>query len=206
MPITSIILAGGKSSRLGSEKALEQISGKSLVELTIDCLSPISQAIIVATSQELINPFKAAQLKAKVILDLYPGKGALGGVCTGLASADTYYSLIVGCDMPFLNRDLLLYLINSAPGFDAVAPEINGMIEPLHAIYSEDCLMPIRQLLDQGELSVSKLFSLVKTKYVSQGKIDEFDPEHLSFFNINTQDDLKRAKSIISYNASLAQM
>ena len=158
------------------------------------------------TSQEIINSFKKAQLKAKVVVDLYLGKGALGGIYTGLASADTCYSLIVGCDMPFLNRDLLNYLINSAPGFDVVVPEINGMIEPLHGIYSKDCLITIKQLLDQGELSVSKLFDFVKTRYVSHDEIEEFDPEHLSFFNINTQDDLKKARSIISHNISFNQM
>ena len=203
---TGIILAGGKSSRLGSEKALAKLGEKSLIELTVDCLSTICQAIIVVTNQNLINPIKAIQLNVKLVLDFYPGKGALGGVYTGLASTDTYYSLIVGCDMPFLNRDLLNHLIYSAPGFDAVVPEINGMIEPLHAIYSKNCLITIKQLLDQGDLSVSKLVSLVKTRYVNQSEIDKFDPEHLSFFNINTQKDLRKARSKILHNVSLNQI
>ena len=207
MPATTgIILAGGKSSRLGSEKALAKLGEKSLIELTVDCLSTICQAIIVVTNQNLINPIKAIQLNVKLVLDFYPGKGALGGVYTGLASTDTYYSLIVGCDMPFLNRDLLNHLIYSAPGFDAVVPEINGMIEPLHAIYSKNCLITIKQLLDQGDLRVSKLVSLVKTRYVNQSEIDKFDPEHLSFFNINTQKDLRKARSKILHNVSLNQI
>jgi molybdopterin-guanine dinucleotide biosynthesis protein A len=183
--------------RLGRAKALERINKQSLIELTIDCLSIVSQALLVVTSQEQFRLVAAARLKGKVIVDIYPGKGALGGIYTGLASADSFYSLVVGCDMPFLNRDLLCYLIDLAPNFDVVVPRIDDMLEPLHAVYSRDCLAPIKELIDKDRLGVSQLFNLVKTRYVGKDEIAKFDPRCLSFFNINTLDDLRKAKDLI---------
>jgi len=132
-----------------------------------------------------------------VIVDLYPGKGVLGGIYTGLINANTFYSLVVACDMPFLNRALLYYLVALAPDFDVVVPKIDGLVEPLHAIYSKNCLVSIEQLLHQGKLGVHQLFGLVKTRYVGEDEIAKFDPEHLSFFNVNTRDDLMEAVALI---------
>ncbi len=136
-------------------------------------------------------------MKGKVIVDLYPGKGALGGIYTGLASADSFYSLVVGCDMPFLNRDLLCYFIELAPGFDAVVPRIDGMYEPLHAVYSKGCLTSISELMKRSRLGISNLFDLVNTRYVDKEEIAKFDPQFLSFFNANTLADMKKARELI---------
>jgi len=183
--------------RLGREKALERLNKQTLIERTIGCLSPICQTILVVTSQEQFNLIAAAGLKGRVIVDFYPGRGALGGIYTGLASADSFYSLVVGCDMPFLNRDFLRYMIDITPDFDAVVPRIDDMLEPLHAVYSRGCLSPIKELLNQDRLGISPVFNLVKTRYVSKDEITKFDPEYLSFFNINTQDDLKKAEKLV---------
>jgi len=183
--------------RLGRVKALERINEQSLIERTIDCLSTVSQALLVVSSREQFRLIAAAQLKGRLIVDIYPGKGALGGIYTGLTSADSSYSLVVGCDMPFLNRDLLCYLIEIAPSFDVVVPRIDNMLEPLHAVYSRDCLAPIKELIDKDRLGISQLFKLVKTRYVDKDEIAKFDPRCLSFFNINTLDDIKKAKDLI---------
>ncbi len=195
--MSGIVLAGGKSSRLGRVKPLERINGHSLIERTIDCLFPLSHTVFVVTSQEQFDIIEAARLKGRVIVDLYPRKGALGGIYTGLASAESFYSLVVGCDMPFLNMDLLRYLVDLAPDFDAVVPRIDGMYEPLHAVYSKDCLVFISELMAQGKLEISKLFDLVNTRYVDKEEIARFDPHFCSFFNVNTLDNLRKAKEII---------
>ncbi|MCJ7653894.1 MAG: molybdenum cofactor guanylyltransferase [Dehalococcoidia bacterium] len=183
--------------RLGRVKALERINEQSLIERTIDCLSTVSQALLVVTSREQFRLIAAARLKGRLIVDIYPGKGALGGIYTGLTGADSFYSLVVGCDMPFLNRDLLCYLIEIAPSFDVVVPRIDNMLEPLHAVYSRDCLAPIKELIGKDRLGISQLFKLVKTRYVDKDEIAKFDPRCLSFFNINTLDDMKKAKDLI---------
>jgi molybdopterin-guanine dinucleotide biosynthesis protein A len=183
--------------RLGRVKALEKINNQSLIERTIECLSPLAQSVLVVTSEEQFSAIHAAQLKAKTIVDLYPGKGALGGIYTGLATADTFYNFVVGCDMPFLNRELLRYIIDQISNFDAVVPKVNGMLEPLHAVYSKGCLMPIREMMEENRLEISHLFSLVKTRYIGEDELEEFDSKCLSFFNINTLADLKKARKLM---------
>jgi molybdopterin-guanine dinucleotide biosynthesis protein A len=153
--------------------------------------------LLVVTSQEQFRLITAAKLKGRLIVDIYPGKGTLGGIYTGLTSTDSFYSLVVGCDMPFLNRALLCYLIDIAPNFDVVVPRIDDMLEPLHAVYSRNCLAPIKELIDKDVLAISQLFKLVKTRYVDKDEIVKFDPRCLSFFNINTLDDLRKAKDLI---------
>ena len=176
---------------------MERINNQSLIERTIERLSSRTQSVLVVTSQEQFGVIAAARLKAKTIVDLYPGKGALGGIYTGLASTDSFYSLVVGCDMPFINSDLLSYIIDHASNFDAVVPRVHGMPEPLHAVYSKGCLESIREMIEQDRLGISHLFSLVKTRYISEDEIAKFDPCFLSFFNINTLADLKKAKGLI---------
>jgi len=96
-------------------------------------------------------------------------------------------------------------LVDLAPDFDVVVPKIDDMTEPLHAVYSKRCLASIEPLLHQDRLSISQVFSLVKTRYVGEDEIAEFDPEHLSFFNINTQGDLAKAKTLIKQRESNLQ-
>ena len=185
--------------RLGRVKALEQLGKRRLIERVVNSLYPISQEIFVVTSQEQFTNVNSAGLNARLVVDLFPGKAALGGIYTGLKSANTFYSLIVACDMPFLNRTLLSYLINLAPGFDAVVPEIDNKVESLHTVYSKNCLPYINQLLVEDNLAVSELFNLVETRYVNKDEIAQFDPEYLSFFNINTKSDLIAAETLIEH-------
>ena len=196
-------MAGGKSLRLGRDKALETINKRSLIERAVECLCSVSNEVLVVTSQEQLGLIGSARLKAKVIVDLYPGRGALGGIHTGLMNSATFHSLVVACDMPFLNRDLLCYLIGLAPNFDAVVPEFDDMTEPLHAVYSKNCLSPVEQLLRQDSLRISGLFCLVKTKYVGEDEIAKFDPEHLAFLNVNTRNDLERVKVLMRHREQL---
>jgi molybdopterin-guanine dinucleotide biosynthesis protein A len=195
--VTGIVLAGGKSSRLGREKALERVGKQRLIEKVVSSLSPISQEVFVVTRQEQFDKIDSIHLKARTLVDLYPGKAAFGGIYTGLASANNLYGLVVSCDMPFLNSALLRYLVELASGFDVVIPKVNDKLEPLHAVYSKNCLAIIKQLLDKGILQVLQLLDFVKTRYVCENEVDKYDPEHLSFFNINTRNDLLKAEQIM---------
>jgi molybdopterin-guanine dinucleotide biosynthesis protein A len=95
--------------------------------------------------------------------------------------------------MPFLNLDLLRYMVNIAPGFDVVIPRIGDQMEPLHAVYSKNCMGPMENLIKQGNLKITGFLDSVKVRYVGEEELDRFDPERLSFFNINTEADLERA-------------
>lgn len=195
MKVTGIVLAGGKNLRLGRNKALEVIGGKILIEYVIERLSPVVDRILVVTSREKIDLPTAD--KAEILLDIYPDSGPLGGIYTGLLNAKSQYSVVVACDMPFLNTELLRYMISLSPGFEAVVPRLEEKkLEPLHAIYSKNCLDKIKTLLEHNELRVNSLLKSVKVRYVERAECEKLDPQLLSFFNINRQSDLERALAI----------
>jgi molybdopterin-guanine dinucleotide biosynthesis protein A len=193
--MTSIILAGGKSLRLGRSKALQAIGGKSLIQWVVDRLTILSTEIIIATAHGEAIPCSSA-VRIKTAADIYPGKGPLVGIYSGLIASSNSRAIVVGCDTPFLSVSLLEYMTQVCFTFDVVVPRIKNKLEPLCAVYSKNCLDPIQGLLKQDERRIRKLFGMVKVNYIEEDEINRFDPEHLSFFNINTQDDLERARKL----------
>jgi len=193
--MTSIILAGGKSSRLGQSKALQVIEGKNLIQWVIDRLAILSTEIIIATAHGEAIPCSSA-VRLKTVADIYPGKGPLVGIYSGLIASSSPRAIVVGCDTPFLSVGLLEYMAQIPSSFDIVIPRIKNKLEPLCAVYSKNCLAPIQKLLKQDERRIRKLFGMVKVKYVEEDEINSFDPEHLSFFNINSQDNLEKARKL----------
>jgi molybdopterin-guanine dinucleotide biosynthesis protein A len=197
--VTGIILAGGKSLRLGQNKALQVIEGKSLIQRVVDRLAILSREIIIVTAHGEAIPCSSTA-RIETVADIYPGKGSLGGIYSGLIASTSARATIVGCDMPFLNVELLEYMTGICSVFDVVIPRIKDKLEPLCAVYSKICLVHIKELLQQDELRISKLLSIVNVKYVEKDEVDRFDPEHLSFFNVNSQDDLEKARKLTAQN------
>jgi len=181
---------------LGRDKALETVDSKSLLQRVVSQISPFSDDIIIVTARgKSLSRFNSGS-GVRIVADAYPGKGALVGLGTGLAASNSFYNLVVACDMPFLNQALLRYMLELSAGFDLVIPRVGGLVEPLHAVYSKNCLAPVEGLLERGERRFSPLFDLVKVRYVEAEEIDRFDPERLSFFNVNTEADLEKAKQL----------
>ena len=197
MDIGGIVLAGGKGIRLRKDKALETISKRTLLEQVVFQLSLLYGDIPIVIASGRRYPQLAGYTRLRMACDIYPGKGPLGGIYSGLKASDSFYNLVVACDMPFLNRDLLLYMVEAVIGFDLVVPRLGNLIEPLHAVYTKDCLAPIEHLLEKDSLSVRGLFPMVRVRYVEAEEIERFDSEHLSFFNVNTRADLERARGLI---------
>ncbi|TET58114.1 MAG: molybdenum cofactor guanylyltransferase [Dehalococcoidia bacterium] len=193
--MTSIILAGGKSSRLGRSKALQAIKGKSLIQWVVDRVAILSMEIIIATARGEAIPCSSA-VRMKTVTDIYPGKGPLVGIYSGLRASTSPRAIVVGCDMPFLSVGLLDYMSRISSPFDVVVPRIEDKVEPLCAVYSRGCLAPIQGLLEQNELRINELFTMVRVRYIGEDEINRFDPEHLSFFNVNGKVDLDRARSL----------
>jgi len=192
--VSGVILAGGMGRRLEKNKALERIGGKALIERVIDSLVPLTTEVLAVVAR----PEQATALRLppslRVVSDRYPGGGSLGGIFTGLEASAEPWSLVVACDMPFLNRELLRHLIGESSNVDAVIPRLGGQPEPLHALYSKACLAPMERMLRAGQLKIAPLFEAVRVRYVDEETIDRIDPRHLSFFNINTQADLEEAR------------
>ncbi len=192
--VTAIVLAGGLSKRLGRDKAVETVGGVPLLERVVDALAGIAGETLLITAPGLGERALSGRLGVRWLEDVYPGKGAMGGIYTGLRYASFLHSLVVACDMPFLSSDLLRYLAGLAPGHDVVVPLLGGHLEPLHAVYSRNCLGHIESLFEQGNLKVTDLFPQVKVRTVPETEVDRFDPRRLSFFNMNTRADLDRAR------------
>ena len=193
MAITGIILAGGKSGRFGQDKTSATIDGESLIQRVLCRLVPLSSEIIIVTSQQDTLSL-SIDSSARTVPALYPEKGPLGGIYTGLVASVSSYNLVVACDMPFLNIALLKYMIHVSSDFDLVVPKMEDKVEPLHAIYSKYCLSPIEHLIQKGEFKISSFFDTVRVRYIKDNEINKFDPEHLSFFNVNSIADLEKAR------------
>jgi len=194
--VSGVILAGGESRRLGRNKALLRIGGRALIERVVEAIAPLTAEVIVVVA----SPEQAAALPlpptARVVSDRYPGCGSLGGIFSGLAASREPWILAMACDMPFLNPALLRHLMTARRGVDAVVPYLEGQPQPLHALYRKTCLAPIEGMLRSGQLKIASLFTAVRVRYVDEATIDRIDPDHRSFFNINTPADLEEARGM----------
>jgi molybdopterin-guanine dinucleotide biosynthesis protein A len=192
--LTVAVLAGGKSSRMGTDKSFVRVLGRPLVEDVLAQVAGIGAETIIVTNR----PDDYRYLGFPLFSDVLPDKGALGGIYTALHSSSQPHTLCVACDMPFAVRPLLDYLISLIPdaNADAIVPRLNGEAEPFRAIYSRVCLGPIRAALDAGKMRVISFFPAVRVRFVDEPEIDRFDPQHLSFFNVNTPEDLEQARRL----------
>jgi len=191
--VSCIVLAGGRGRRLGTDKAFLKIGGRVLIEGIVEKMARIGDEVIIVTN----SPQRYSHLEARLVGDIYPGRGALGGIYSGLRAARSDHSLVVACDMPFLDLRLLRYMILLSPGQDVVIPRVGGLTEPLHAIYSKQCLPPIERVLASGDRKIISFFPEVRVRYIEEQEVKLFDPQCLSFFNINTLADLERARSLV---------
>jgi molybdenum cofactor guanylyltransferase len=197
LDVSCIILAGGKSTRLGRNKVVERIGNQSLLERVVSSLSSLNSEIIIVSAKESSLPQLTNYPRVKIVEDIYPGKGSLGGIYSGLVSSLSFYNLVVACDMPFLNLDLLRYMLGIAGNYDVVVPRVSqDIFEPLHAIYSKNCVAPLELLILRNRFKILELYPLVKVRYVEVDEINRFDPHHLSFFNVNTEADLKVGREL----------
>jgi molybdopterin-guanine dinucleotide biosynthesis protein A len=196
--VSGIVLAGGMSRRLGRDKALEPVGGEPLIRRVIGRLSQVTDETVVVVS----SARRASELplpdSATVASDIYPGGGSLGGIFTGLSAADGKWGLVVACDMPFLNVGLLEDMLLRRDGFDAVVPVLDDRPEPTHAVYSKSCLPFMEARLKANDLKIARFFDEVRVKYLSQTEVEKSDPDHLSFFNVNTESDLERALKLVA--------
>jgi len=187
-----VILAGGKSRRMGRDKSRLLLGGETLVARAVRTLRALSDDVVVVTN----TPESFSGLAARLTGDVIVGGGALSGIHAGLAAARHEFALVVACDMPFLNLALLQHMTSLAPGYDAVVPHWQGELEPLHAIYSRQCVTVVEPILRQGGGRIVEFYAAVRVRYLEPEEITHFDPEGLSFFNINSPEDWGRAQEL----------
>lgn len=192
---TGIILSGGKSLRMGKNKAFIEIEGLPMIERILNLFKKIFNEILVITNDK--NQFVHLD-NVKIFNDLIPYKGALGGLYTGLFYSSYEYSFCVGCDMPFLNESLIKFLIKKINGEDIIVPKTEKGLEPLHAIYSKRCLSIIKSMIDSGKSRIIDIYPLLKIKIIEEREFIDLDPEKKSFLNINTPEELEQIKRMNS--------
>lgn len=188
-----IILAGGKGKRLGEDKALLSFLGKPLIDHVIGRVENLTNEILIVSDE---SKFPSLNPRAKLVLDLFPGGGPLGGIYSGLNISRNHWTFAFGCDMPFIQPSLLNFMISISEGFQAVVPLIEGKLQPLHALYSKSCLETFRGDLEKGFLKLTRTLSLLRLRYFTPEEARVYDPNLVSFFNINSGADLKKALNL----------
>ncbi len=188
--MTGIILSGGKNTRMGTNKAFLEVCGERLIDRTVRLFRELFDEVIVVTNEPLLY----LSLDVTVVTDVMKGKGALGGIYSGIFYASSHQSFIAACDMPFLCKPFIEHMIANRDNADIVIPEKMGggtrLIEPLHAVYAKTCLAPIRSLLVRNELKISGFFKGLRMRVIPEDTVKRFDPCGRMFMNVNTKQDL----------------
>lgn len=203
--VTGIVLAGGRSRRLGSDKRLLRLwgaAGPTLLERAVATLAPLCSEVVVV----LNDPEGWPTLPARLVRDHYADAGPLGGIFTGLQHCRTPFALLVAADMPLLKPELLEAMLRRPRSFDALVPRSpdpgatrnSAGLEPLLAIYSRACLPTFAQALEGGERQVSAALAPLDVAIVEGDEIRRHDPEGHSFRNINTPEQLAEVALIIA--------
>jgi len=192
--ITGVILAGGASKRYGKNKAFLKIGSARLIDSVLQEMKTIFKRVILITNEKK----KYEYLKIPMFEDLVKGLGPLGGIYTGLMSMPDQAGFFVACDMPFINSQLVRYMVDiKKDDHAAVVPLVANEVEPLHAIYAQSCLGPIRNLIDSKSYQVRLFYDQIPIRYVKEDEIRKFVSPSSAFLNINTPDEFAKVKSLI---------
>jgi molybdenum cofactor guanylyltransferase len=202
-PISAVVVAGGKSQRLGQDKRRLRLWGQrgpTLLEHTIMIMAACCDEVIAVLNDDDDWP----DLPARVVPDLLPNGGSLGGIYSGLMAAKHPYSFVVAADMPLLNHQLVAWMANEPCDYDVLVPRLAGGqarnrlgVESLHAIYGVTCREPMRRQLERGDPRVIGFFPEVRIRFVEPEILSRFDPAGLAFKNINTPEDLEEVRELI---------
>jgi len=186
--VAGVILAGGKSSRFGSNKALARHEGSCLIENITARLSPIFPETLLVTN----TPAEYAFLGWEMIPDRFPASGPLAGIHAALSSIRQPRAFVCGCDMPLVNPELIRFLCSLADNHDIVLPWLSDGPEPLYAVYSKSSLPAITENLQQGQRKIGLLFEKLRIRKVGEKEILQIVPDLSTFHNVNHQHDLRR--------------
>lgn len=192
--VTGVLLAGGKSRRMGTDKRFLTVGERPLLERGCNVLSRIFERVCIVIAQD--SPPLEAQIP--VLRDLIPSSGSLGGMYTGLQQAATPYIFLAASDMPFIHEGLVQYMVGEKDDVDIVLAYWNGRPQPAHAVYNRNCQSVVEELIRSGDLKLQRLLATptLRVRLVTEDEIREVDPDGRSFLNVNTPSDLVRARAL----------
>ena len=195
--VTGIVLAGGKSRRMGQDKRFVRVGDATLLGSVLEALTTVFESVCMVIGQD--SPEISTQVP--VFRDLVSDCGSLGGIYTGLKSCDTPYAFVAACDMPFLSPTVIRFLVGLKEEGDLIIPRTEFGVHPTHALYSRRCLPSIEQMVQTRRLKIQDLLtgSHIRVRVVEVSEIQDADPEGHTFFNVNTPGELEAAKRIASH-------
>ena len=176
---------------MGTDKSFVLFEGRPMIDVVRETVAGLGDETLLITNK----PDDYAHLNLSMVSDVYPGLGPLGGIFTAVHAAAHPHVLVVACDMPWLNRPLLEYMISLRQTADIIVPRWEKYPEPLHAIYSKACLDPIEEKLKEKRLKITGFFGQVNVRFVEREEIEQFDEDGRSFANINSPKDLEEASN-----------
>ena len=194
--VTGVLLAGGNSRRMGEDKRYLVVGEQTLLERGLAVLRSIFQEVLVVIAQD--SP--SLDVDARVVRDLVPDCGSLGGLYTGLTQATTPYIFVVACDMPFLDPAVITQFTSRRASADIVIAKLAARLHPMHALYGKRCLPVVEQMIRARQLKIQEMLShaSLHVRYVTEADLLTVDPSGRSFYNVNTPADLEVARSLLS--------
>jgi len=187
--MTGAILAGGRSTRMGVNKALLAFAGRSIIERLIEKLSPLFRDVVIIANDHA----SYADFGLAIWPDRVPDKGSLGGIYTALYHSVFPHTFCIACDMPLANPSVIAYLRDQAAGYDVVVPRTSDGYQPLHAVYGKGCLAPMEAMILADRLKIDRLFPVVRVRTVGPEELRPLDPSLHIFVNVNTPEELEAA-------------
>lgn len=191
-PLSGVILAGGKSARMGTNKAFITVHGQRIIDRTADLFRALFRQVILVTNA----PLEYAFLDLEIAADLIKEASPLAGIYTGLFYSSSPHCFVAACDMPLLKRPVLEYMISLCQHHDLIIPVLEDGHHPLHAIYSKRSMKPMEELMRAGRYKISDLFSQLRLREVTADELRPLDGSLSSCFNINTPHDLDHLTGI----------
>lgn len=187
--MTGAILAGGRSTRMGTNKALLPFGGRRIIESLLEKIHPLFPEVLIIAN----DPEPYAPLGVRVLPDRIPEKGSLGGIYTALHGSAYPHTFCIACDMPLANPAVIAHLRDRAAGYDVVVPRTTEGYQPLHAVYGKTCLPHIEAMIRADRLKIDRLFPLVRVRTVEAEELRPLDPSLRCFVNVNTREELEAA-------------
>jgi molybdopterin-guanine dinucleotide biosynthesis protein A len=194
--ISGVLLAGGKSRRMGEDKRTIMLSGKSLFHHALHVLESVFSEIIIVVDK-LSSVVDG--IKHRVVTDLIPEKGSIGGLYTGLTFSSNSQVFAVACDMPFLNPAVIRRVCELSDSTDVTMVQLSNGLHPMHSVYSKRCLLVLRRMIDADQLRIQNLLFQkdLNTKILGMETVEQIDPQCKSFLNLNTPADVELAERLM---------